>query len=169
MVREDHERHVDEMRERREREDVKSINSMVETIATKVMEDTENFIFVTITPYCKEITKREISKKDLACALTQYFSKEPCEDAISRDAVLDTTICEGISCNECSFNEINGESGCLLHARISELPSVTPSRPTEHKPICDNCIYFADGKGSEKCDSCELTGTNKESSDADSN
>lgn len=34
-------------------------------------------------------------------------------------------------------------------------------KPTEHKPICDDCIYFANGKGSEKCDSCELTGTNK--------
>lgn len=43
---------------------------------------------------------------------------------------------------------------------INELPSVTP---TEHKPICDDCIYFDNGKGSEKCDSCELTGTNKPS------
>ena len=69
-------------------EDVVSINSMVETIATKVTEDTEKFIFETITPYCEEITQREISKKDLERALTQYFSKEPCEDAISREAVL---------------------------------------------------------------------------------
>ena len=55
----------------------------------------------------------------------QALSQEPCDDLISREAILDTTICEGISCNECSFNEIDGESGCLLHARIDELPSVT--------------------------------------------
>ncbi|MBQ1575122.1 MAG: hypothetical protein IIZ78_28665, partial [Clostridiales bacterium] len=66
------------------REEAISINSMVETIATKVTEDTEKFIFETITPYCEEITKREISKKDLERALTQYFSKEPCDDAIDR-------------------------------------------------------------------------------------
>ena len=31
----------------------------------------------------------------------------------------------------------------------------------EDKSICDDCIYINNGKGSEKCDSCELTGTNK--------
>ena len=84
----------------------------------------------------------------------EMVEQEPCEDAISRDAVLDTTICEGISCNECSFNEIDGESGCLLHARIDELPPVTPSRRKGHwrktpKAVmgegymwyCDNCEY----------------------------
>ena len=57
-----------------------SISSIVETVATKVTEDTEKFIFETIKPYCEEITKREISKKDLKKALTQYFSKEPCDE-----------------------------------------------------------------------------------------
>ena len=47
-------------------------------------------------------------------------------DLISRKSVTDTTICEGISCNECSFNEIDGESGCLLKKRVDELPSVQP-------------------------------------------
>lgn len=51
-------------------------------------------------------------------------------DCISREAVLDTTICEGISCNECSFNEIDGEPGCLLHKRIGDLPSVKPKERT---------------------------------------
>ena len=72
--------------------DVMSINSMVETIATKVTEDTEKFIFETIKPYCEEITKREISKKDLECALIQYFSNEPC-DTISKGA-SDKNPCE---------------------------------------------------------------------------
>jgi len=46
---------------------------------------------------------------------------------------------------------------------INDIPAVEQDRPTEHKPICDDCIYFDNGKGSEKCDSCELTGTNKPS------
>ena len=52
--------------------------------------------------------------------------EEDCEDAISRKSVTDTTICDGISCNECSFNEIDGESGCLLQKRVYELPRVKP-------------------------------------------
>ena len=69
------------------------------------------------------------------------LEQEPCNDAISRKAVLDTTICEGISCNECSFNEIDGEPGCLLHARIDELPSVTQKSETvtEFADRCREC------------------------------
>lgn len=62
--------------------------------------------------------------------IDKYAEQEPCEDAISRQAVLDTTICDGISCNECSFNEIDGEPSCLLHARIDELPPVRPQEQT---------------------------------------
>ena len=32
-------------------------------------------------------------------------------------------LCEGISCNECSFNEIDGVPGCLLVERIEDLAS----------------------------------------------
>lgn len=53
------------------------------------------------------------------------LEQQPCEDCISRKLLSDN-ICEGISCNECSFNEIDGESGCLLQKRFDELPSVTP-------------------------------------------
>ena len=69
------------------------------------------------------------------------LEQEPCNDAISRKAVLNTTICEGISCNECSFNEIDGEPGCLLHARIDELPSVTQKSETvtEFADRCREC------------------------------
>ena len=63
-----------------------------------------------------------------------------CEDAVSRESLTDTTICEGISCNECSFNKIDGESGCLLRKRVDDLPSV--------QPICEErekgeCPYYA--------------------------
>lgn len=46
-------------------------------------------------------------------------------DLIKRKGIVDT-VCEGISCNECSFNEIDGESGCLLEYRIDQLPSAKP-------------------------------------------
>lgn len=57
------------------------------------------------------------------------LEQQPCEDCISRKLLSDN-ICEGISCNECSFKEIDGECGCLLQKRFDELPSVTPTRPT---------------------------------------
>ena len=33
--------------------------------------------------------------------------------------------------------------------------------PCDKSSVCDNCIYFDNGKGSEPCDTCEVTGTNK--------
>ena len=90
-----------------------------------------------------------------------------CDDAISREAVLDTTICEGISCNECSFNEIDGKSGCLLHARIDALPPVTPSRRKGHWILAenqdnvdnenDNYQYYC-----SECDHADIHATNIE-------
>lgn len=54
---------------------------------------------------------------------------ETSQDCISRQAVTDTRICEGISCNECSFNTCeDGQSGCLLKERVDKLPSVYPER-----------------------------------------
>lgn len=48
-------------------------------------------------------------------------------DCISREAFTDTTICEGISCNECAFNTCeDGQSGCLLQERVDKLPPVIP-------------------------------------------
>ena len=38
-------------------------------------------------------------------------------------SVFSDNICEGISCDECSFNEIDDESGCLLQKRLDELTS----------------------------------------------
>ena len=62
--------------------------SELDKIVTQAVEEEDKFIFTTIKSYCEEITKREISKKDLEQALIQYFSKEPCDDAISREVVL---------------------------------------------------------------------------------
>ena len=75
-------------------------------------------------------TQQEVCK-----FLTNYMEilekqmQQPCEDCVSRKLLSDN-ICEGISCNECSFNEIDGESGCLLQKRFDELPSAQLTRPT---------------------------------------
>ena len=75
--------------------------------------------------YDEERTRLE----DLTAYIWELPSVQPCEDCVSRKLLSDN-ICEGISCNECSFNEIDGESGCLLQKRFDELPSVQPIRPT---------------------------------------
>ena len=69
-------------------------------------------------------------KKALEIAI-KVLERHPCEDCISRKLLSDN-ICEGISCNECSFNEIDDESGCLLQKRLDELPSVQPKPKTGH-------------------------------------
>ena len=110
----------------------------------------------------------------LADRLLEEF--KPCDDAISRQAVTDTTICEGISCNECSFNTCeDGQAGCLLKERVDKLPPVTPQQKTghwiEHPEIetttpeylmfyecseCGNkqCFYKADTHRRNYCGKC---------------
>lgn len=86
---------------------------------------------------CDEISNEAYKKIMCYCE-----EQEPCEDCISRRAVLDMTICEGISCDECSFNICeNGKSGCLLDERIRKLPSVTPKSETvtEFADRCREC------------------------------
>lgn len=45
------------------------VESIITKIETKAREDEENFIFETIGPYCNEVAKRKISKKDLKDAI----------------------------------------------------------------------------------------------------
>jgi hypothetical protein len=78
----------------------------------------------------------------------EALKKQPCEDCVSRKLLSDN-ICEGISCNECSFNEIDGECGCLLQKRFDELPSVQPTRPTGHW-----IVSYPDGARVFKCNQC---------------
>ena len=68
---------------------------------------------------------REEAKKVFEYLEERANTQEPCEDVVSRGELLSHVLCEGISCNECSFNEIDGVSGCLLEKRVFELPSVT--------------------------------------------
>lgn len=46
-------------------------------------------------------------------------------DLINRKNLM-PSLCSGISCNVCSFNEIDGVPGCLLAERIEALPSAEP-------------------------------------------
>ena len=116
-----------------------SLNSMVETISMTVSEDAEKFIFETINPYCEEIAKRKISKKDLEKALTQYFSKEACDDAISRAELIMECIRYANHENNVQFKKEVSERrkhdaeviiyACDYFKRYAEqLPSVQPSR-----------------------------------------
>ena len=77
------------------------------------------------------------------------LEQEPCEDCISRKLLSDN-ICEGISCNECSFNEIDDESGCLLQKRFDELPSVQPEIIR-----CKECKYMIDTGDDLMCDNAK--------------
>ena len=79
------------------------------------------------------MTSEEIIEKvesEIIELADKVLERQPCEDCISRKLLSDN-ICEGISCNECSFNEIDDESGCLLQKRLDELPSVQPKPKTD--------------------------------------
>lgn len=83
--------------------------------------------------------RSELSEKDIREALDiainsveideryelEYEQIEPCGDAISREPFTNSTICEGFSCEECSFNR-KDKGGCILEERVMKLPSVTP-------------------------------------------
>lgn len=81
----------------------------------------------------------------------RLLEQTPCEDCIDRKTLLDMTICDGIYCNECSFNTSDEygysvtQNGCLLEERIKKLPSVTPQmtghwiRVDKDKCKCDRC------------------------------
>ena len=55
-------------------------------------------------------------------AISKALEQEPCEDSISREPFTDSTICEGFSCDECSFNR-KDKGGCILEERVINLPS----------------------------------------------
>lgn len=80
--------------------------------------------------YALKQRTRALSNHEALDMAIKALETQPCEDCVSRKLLSDN-ICEGISCNECSFNEIDGKSGCLLQKRFDELPSVTPKYTDE--------------------------------------
>ena len=81
-----------------------------------------------IIEFCKMKAELEPENEDIYEAIIKALEQDS-ENCVSRKLLSDN-ICEGISCNECSFKEIDGECGCLLQKRFDELPSVQPTRPT---------------------------------------
>ena len=67
---------------------------------TKVMEDTEMFLFRTVQPFCETITERRIEKKDLEQALVKHFPRDVmfCDNSMTKLPVS--------SCPSC-FEHIN--------------------------------------------------------------
>lgn len=49
--------------------------SIESRINTKVMEDTEMFLFRTVQPFCETVVDRKIEKKDLEQAMIKHFAK----------------------------------------------------------------------------------------------
>lgn len=107
-----------------------TILTLTKQVVTQVTEDIDNFIFTTIKPWCEEKEQRIISKRDLEQALTQYFSKEPCADAISRQAVLEYIEGSEAELGHSSENE-------LVCQYIKELPPVTPQQKDNIKGFCE--------------------------------
>lgn len=85
-----------------------------------------------------EVKKCAEEHRQLAEWLKDYkrlLEQQLCNDAISREPFMDSTICEGISCNECAFNR-KDKGGCILEERVMKLPSVTP-QPNKWTPVSE--------------------------------
>ena len=123
------------------------INEITSKIVTEAMESVDEFIFTTIKPWCEEKIQREISKRDLERALIQYFSKEqkPCEDAISRQAAINS-IWDGTNM-DIYTREVKEE--------LEALPPVTPQPKTGHWIMKNPSPYEP-----WRCSNCNSVGSN---------
>lgn len=53
------------------------ISEIAATMTKRAVEESENFIFQTIAPYCERITETKISKAELADALMKQKARKP--------------------------------------------------------------------------------------------
>lgn len=96
-------------------------------------------------------------KIDKALALAQKaFGQEPCEDCVSRQAVLDIA----------KSSKSNWIDNSVLFKRVNELPSVNPQQKTGHwikiKPYplqmheyeCSECLHETDDNTENYCSEC---------------
>ena len=77
---------------------------------------------------------------------------------IASNAIVDK-VCEGISCNECSFgtNE-DGMSECVLQKRIDEQPTADVVEVVR----CKDCVHCADDwNGNQPMFTCEIAMCNE--------
>lgn len=63
------------------------IGEIAATMTTRAVENTENFIFRTIAPYCERATETKISKAELTDALMKQKARKPIYDAPILEAV----------------------------------------------------------------------------------
>jgi len=96
---------------------------------------------------CKKCAENHQQLAEWLKDYKRLLEQRPCGDAISRQAVLDATICDGISCKECAFFT-NTLSDCLLYERINRLPSVNPQTKME----CKGCTH--EKTGTYPCSHC---------------
>lgn len=77
------------------------------------------------------VTITSILDYDALRMARKALEQEPSGDLISREPFTDSTICEGFSCDECSFNR-KDKGGCILEERVMDLPSVKQEPKTGH-------------------------------------
>lgn len=53
------------------------ISEIAATMTTRAVEETDNFVFRTIAPYCERITETKISKAELTDALMKQKARKP--------------------------------------------------------------------------------------------
>ena len=79
----------------------------------------------------KQCTGSIMAYDNVIKLIDKYAEQEPCDDVVSRQAVLDIV---------CGVYEKDGWGGSNFYKAIKELPSVRPQEPkTGH---CKDCKYF---------------------------
>lgn len=122
------------------------ITKMVDQIIMQAKENQTEFIIETIQPYCENILQMKINKEELKQILLNGIQKQqPCDDCISRQAVLDNAYAYG--------NGLEPEGYCVNVEDILALPSVTPQPKvgywildeTDNSITCNkcNCLIWA--------------------------
>lgn len=106
------------------------ITKMVEEIAMQAKENQEEFIFETIRPYCENVLQMKINKEELKQILLSSIQKQqPCEDTISRQAVINRIA------NTCFW--LSADNWKELIKCINSISTVTPA---EKQPLCEDTL-----------------------------
>lgn len=85
-------------------------------------ETADAFIFKTIAPFCEELTKQEIQKKDLEQALIHYFPKKRIKRPYTRESQdLKETGCDFL-CPTCFSYITSKQTACDHCGQRLEVP-----------------------------------------------
>ena len=103
-----------------------TIEETIEKISMKATEETENFIFEIIKPYCENVLQIKINKEELKQIIIRGTQKpQPCSDCVSRTDALNAFKPEGIS------EELWMESN--TYKVLAKLPSVQPQKDMSYE------------------------------------